>query len=87
LLAAAAARLKIPFDRQKVRATHADFRAQDPDIRLWLFVLQAYGYVLLRLGRRDLAMAAMRHVVALDTDDQTKTRTLPQVIERAGADD
>jgi len=41
----------------------------------------------LRLGRRDLAMAAMRHVVALDTDDQTKTRTLPQVIERAGADD
>src|ERR1035438_3010158 len=87
LLAAAAARLKIPLDWQEVRAAHADFRAQDPDIRFWLFVLQAYGYVLLRLGRRDLAMVAMRHVVALDTDDQTKKRTLPQVIERAGADD
>src|SRR5271169_1650571 len=76
LLAAAARRLKIPLDWQKVRPAHADFRAQDPDIRFWLFVLQAYGYVLLRLGRRDLAVAALRHVVALDTDDQTKTRTL-----------
>jgi len=87
LLAAAARRLKIPIDWQKVRSAHANFRAQDPDIRFWLFVLQAYGYVLLRLGRRDLAMAAMRHIVALDTDDQTKTRMLLQVIERAGADD
>jgi len=87
LLAAAARRLKIPLDWQKVRPAHADFRAQDPDIRFWLFVLQAYGYVLLRLGRRDLAMAALRHVVALDTDDQTKTCRLLQVIERAAADD
>lgn len=87
LLAAAARRLKIPLDWKKVRPAHANFRAQDPDIRFWLFVLQAYGYVLLRLGRRDLAMTAMRHVVALDADDQTKTGMLLQVIERAGADD
>ena len=87
LLAATAARLKIPLDWQEVRAAHANFCAQDPDTRFWLFVLQAYGYVLLRLGRCDLAMAAMRHVVALDTEDQTKTRMLLQVIERAGADD
>jgi hypothetical protein len=74
LLAAAARSLKIPLDWQDVRPAHADFRSQDPDIRFWLFVLQAYGYVLLQLDRRDLGMVAMRHVAMLDADDQTKTR-------------
>jgi hypothetical protein len=70
-----------------MRPAHANFCARDPYIRFWLFVLQAYGYVLLRLDRRDLGMAAMRHIVMLDTDDQTRTRALLQVIERAGADE
>jgi hypothetical protein len=87
LLAAAARRLNIPVDWQDVGPAHADFRSQDPDIRFWLFVLQAYGYVLLRLDRRDLGMVAMRHVAMLDVDDQTRTRALLQVIERAGADE
>ncbi len=87
LLAAAAQRLAIPRDWREVRPEHAEFRDDDPDIRLWLYVLQAYGYVLLRLGRHDQAMAAMRQVVALDTADQTKTRILLQVIERGGVDD
>jgi len=87
LLAAAAQRLKIPLNWQDVRPAHANFRARDPDIRFWLFVLQAYGYVLLRLDRRDLGMAAMHHIVMLDADDQTRTRALLQVIERAGADE
>ena len=87
VLAAAAQRLAIPVDWQKVRPEHANFHADDPEIRFWLFVLQACGYVLLRLGRYEEAIAALQQVVALDAADQTKTRILLQVIERAGADD
>lgn len=79
--------LDIPVDWQKVRPEHANFHADDPEIRFWLFVLQACGYVLLRLGRYEEAIAALQRLVALDTADQTKTRFLLQVIDRAGADD
>lgn len=87
MLAVTAQRLNIPLDWQQVRPVHADFYARDPETRSWLFVLQAYGYVLLRLGRREQGIAAMRQVVALDAGDQTRTRILLQVIERADADD
>lgn len=87
ILAALAQRLCIPADWQEVRPQHANFASDNADIRFWLYVLQAYGYVLLRLGRHEQAQAAMRQVLALDTSDQTKTRALVQVIERAGRDD
>jgi hypothetical protein len=87
ILAALAHRLGIAADWQQVASGDTDFASDNPDIRSWLFVLQAYGYVLLRLGRRDQAMAALRRIVALDTGDQTKTRALLRVIERAGKDD
>jgi tetratricopeptide (TPR) repeat protein len=86
ILARLARALGIPEDWQAVRATDADFTAHDPRLRFWMFVLQAYGYVLLRLGRHAEGLAAFRHLVALDTGDQTKTRVLLQVIEHAGRD-
>lgn len=82
-----AQRLTIPADWRQVRPEHADFAADDADIRAWLFVLQAYGYVLLRLGELDQALAALRQLVALDRVDQTHTRALLRVIEHAGTED
>ena len=87
ILAALAQRLAIPADWQDVRPHQANFASDDPDIRSWLFVLQTYGYVLLRLGQRQQAMAPLHAVVALDTGDQTKTRALLSIIDRAGRDD
>jgi hypothetical protein len=56
-------------------------------VRFWLFALQAYGYVLLRCGRRAEGMFALGKVVELDRTDQTKTRVLVDVIVRTGRDD
>jgi hypothetical protein len=52
--------------------------------RSYWFALQAYGYVALRCGDDLGGLAVLRRVVALDTADETKTRVLLQVIERAG---
>ena len=87
LLAAAAERIGIPPDWCDVMPADADFGACDPDVRFWLFVLQDYGYVLLRLDRRDAGVAVLRRLGELDVADQTRTRILLQVIERAGADE
>jgi hypothetical protein len=81
------AELGLPGDVRAVTSAHADFAAPEPRVRFFLFALQAYGYVLLRCGRRDEGMEMLRTVVALDRTDQTKTRVLVGVIARAGADD
>lgn len=82
-LAAAAARLGLPTDFRQVCPGHADFTALDPDVRFWLFTLQAYGYVSLRSGHPDEGRAALEHLTVLDATDQTKTRVLLQVIAAA----
>jgi hypothetical protein len=86
LLAAAAERIGIPAEWHEVTPVDADFGACDPDVRFWLFVLQAHGYVLLRLGRRDTGITVLRRLSELDVSDQTRTAALLQVIERAGVD-
>jgi len=87
ILIALAHRLGIPADWQDAGSGDADFGSDNPDILAWLFVLQAYGYVLLRLGRREQGMAALQRLVTLDSGDQTKTRALLRVIAHAGRDD
>lgn len=86
---AAARRLNIPADWREVRAGDADFSSDAPQVRFFLFVLQAYGYVLLRLDRLDEGTDALRRVTELDVRDQTRTRILLKVIldrAEAGAD-
>ena len=56
--------------------------APDAKTRFWLFALQAHGYVLLRLGRRQEAFEAFRKIIELDRSDQTKTRVLLEVLEK-----
>jgi hypothetical protein len=82
-LALLSAELGLPDDFRAVQTCHADFGACESRVRFWLFALQAYGYVLLRCGRRDEGMGALRKVVELDPGDQTKTRVLVDVILRA----
>ena len=87
VLAAAAERIGIPAEWRHVTAADADFAAPDPLVRFWLFVLQAYGYVLLRLDRYDEGAVVLQRLHELDIADQTRTRILLQVIARAGVDD
>jgi hypothetical protein len=82
-LALSSAELGLPADASLVTRDHADFGASDARVRFWLFALQAYGYVLLRCGQREAGMDALGKVVELDTDDQTKTRVLVDVIARS----
>jgi tetratricopeptide (TPR) repeat protein len=80
-------RLGIAHDFSEVRAEHAEFGGDVRAARLWLLALQAYGYVLLRLGERERAFAALSKVSELDAADRTKTRVLIEVITRAERDD
>lgn len=85
-LALSSAELGIPSDFLLATTAHADFTSGEARVRFWLFALQAYGYVLLRCGRAEEGMRALRKVVELDRDDQTKTRVLVDVIAKAGRD-
>jgi hypothetical protein len=85
-LSLASAELNLPADPSVVTSAHANFAAPDPRLRFWLFALQAYGYVLLRCGWHEAGMEALRKVVQLDCQDQTKSRVLVDVIARAGTD-
>lgn len=82
-LAIAAARLGLPEDFRAVRPDQADFAALEPDVRFWLFTLQAFGYVSIRSGHAAEGRAALEQLSLLDAADQTKTRVLLQVIAAA----
>jgi hypothetical protein len=86
-LDAVGGQLGLPRAFEAVTSAHANFRGDDPQVRFWLFGMQAYGYVLLRLGEEELGKAVLEKVTALDVDDHTKTRVLLQVIAQAGAAD
>lgn len=86
-LARVASELGIPADVDAVSKEHADFDGDDPLVRFWLFGMQAYGYVLLRLGERERGAAVLEKVTILDSSDKTKTRVLLQVIAQAGVED
>jgi hypothetical protein len=83
-LAAAARRAGLAPEFSDVTAAHADFAGTDPDVRFWLFTLQAYGYVSLCAGFAAEGRRALDRLVVLDTNDQTKTRVLLQMIEAVG---
>jgi hypothetical protein len=86
-LDAVATEIGIPCELEAVRSDHADFMGDDPLVRFWLFAMQAYGYVLLRLGQEARGKAVLEKVTTLDALDKTKTRVLLQVMAQAGTDD
>lgn len=83
----AAREIGLPADFHRVTPRDHDFGALEEPIRFWLFALQAYGYVLLRLGRKDEGFAALEKIVELDGADQTKTRVLIETLSQAGDDE
>lgn len=60
---------------------------QQDERRFYLFALKALGYVLVRLGRMDDGMAALRRVLALDPADPTDTAALLAIVERGPEDE
>jgi len=85
-LAVVAAQLGIPSEFEEVRSDHANFTGDDPLVRFWLFGMQAYGYVLLRLGERERGTLALVKITTLDRNDYTKTRALLDVIRQADSE-
>jgi hypothetical protein len=79
--------LGLPAAEEAVTRAHADFCGDDPAVRFWLFAMQAYGYVLLRLGETEKGQAVLQKVTELDQADNTKTRVLLQVIAASGDED
>lgn len=86
-LSAVGRALGLPEAIEAVTSAHADFCGDDPDVRFWLFAMQAYGYVLLRLGETERGHAVLQKLTELDQPDRTKTRVLLQVMAATGADD
>jgi Flp pilus assembly protein TadD len=87
LLAQSADELGLPRNLLDTQSTHADFTSSEPQIRFWLYGMQALGWVVIRDGRLSEGKALMRKVVELDPTDQTKTRVLLQVIEHPDTGD
>jgi tetratricopeptide (TPR) repeat protein len=58
-----------------------------PELRAWMFARQAYGYLLLRLGRVPEGIAELEDLVETDVRDQTKTRSLLAVVTRPADED
>jgi Tfp pilus assembly protein PilF len=82
-LAQVAAKLRLPSDLLATQASHADFSAAEPQVRFWLYGMQALSYVVMRRGRETEALALLRKVIEVDPSDQTKTGLLLKVIENA----
>jgi hypothetical protein len=75
-LAEAMRRLHLTGAWSEVDPTAADFEDVDPDARLFLFSLLAWGYLLIRLDRTDEGGQALAKVCELDPDDRLGARAL-----------
>ena len=80
-------RNQLPADWRDVRAEDAAFTSLEPEPRMVLFALVAYGYVLARLGRTEEGRAALTKVTDLDPQDRMGARRLLAVIDGGARDD
>ena len=77
----------LPADWREVRADQAAFASLEPEPRMFLFSLVAYGYVLARLGRDAEGRAALTKVAELDREDRMGARRLVAVLDGAGREE
>lgn len=80
-------RLKLPADWRRVEPGHADFAGLDGEARLFLYLLLAWGYLLVRLDRADEGRAALAKVAALDAADKLGARALLRALDQSAAED
>jgi hypothetical protein len=86
-VAALGAPLGLPGDPRNVTVEQLDLGGREADTRAWLFAVQALGYVMMRAGESDRGLAVLDHVIAIDPQDQSRTRGLRAVIAKAGQQD
>jgi tetratricopeptide (TPR) repeat protein len=79
--------LAIPNCWSDVMPEHADFRGDEPAHRFYLFVLKAYAYLLLRLGRIAEGTLVADKLLELDPDNKIGGQVLLDVVSRIGMDD
>jgi hypothetical protein len=80
-------RNQLPADWRDVRPEDAAFTSLEPEPRMVLFALVAYGYVLARLGRTEEGRVALTKVTELDPLDRMGARRLLAVIDGGARDD
>jgi tetratricopeptide (TPR) repeat protein len=80
-------RNNLPADWRDIEEKDAAFSSLDPEPRMVLFALVAYGYVLARLGRGDEGREALTKVAELDPADRLGARRLLAVLDRAERED
>ena len=80
--------LGIDRDWRRVRERQASFGSFDaPQARFYMFVLKAYGYLHLRLGRLATGKRVMDKLIELDPSDKIQARVLLHVLERREEED
>lgn len=73
--------LGVPSDWREVTAEHTDFsQISHAYIRIWLQSLIAYAYNMARLGERDIALAALDRLNALDPAGKCGAKRLRDVL-------
>jgi hypothetical protein len=82
-----AGELNIPVDWVDVMPEHADFTGDEPAHRFYLFVLKAYAYLLLRLGRIAEGTLVADKLMSLDPEDKIGGQLLLDVVDRMDDDD
>lgn len=80
-------RNNLPGDWHLVGADDAAFSDMDPEPRILVFSLVAYGYVLARLGRLLEGREALAKVAELDPRGRMGAQRLLAVLNRAGQPD
>jgi hypothetical protein len=83
----AARKVGLAEDWRTVRSDQADFSGFDAEPRLFLFSLLAWGYLLVRLGRRDEGRQALDHILSLDPSDKLGVASLLSIIDQGGAEE
>lgn len=86
-LAQILSRNRLPADWRDLRPEDAAFSSLEPEPRMVLFALVAYGYLLARLGRAEEGRVALTKVTELDPDDRMGARRLLAVIDGGVPDD
>ncbi|HXP96946.1 MAG TPA: hypothetical protein VN809_09560 [Telmatospirillum sp.] len=81
-LVEAARRLGLAEDWRLARPDQADFSSLDAEPRLFLFSLFAWGYLLIRLGRRAEGRQALVHLLTLDPADKLGVTGLLAIVDQ-----
>jgi len=79
--------LGLPASFEKVRPADAAFSEYEQEPRFYMFAMKAAGYLHARLGETEKALAILRKVGELDSQDRMGIARLIGVIENGGREE